>query len=109
MELVIIFYQRWRKRAIHFSNVLKKAQNLGYAEPKNPKLDLNGYDAFAKVRILSSLAFHKKISNKKCLMEGIENIDFKDIEISNQLILELNYLVLLNLLIINFLKEFIHA
>ena len=68
-----------------FVNVLKKAQALGYAEPKNPKLDLNGYDAFAKVRILSSLKFHKKISNKKCLMEGIENIDFKDIEISNQL------------------------
>ncbi len=68
-----------------FSNVLKKAQNLGYAEPKNPILDLNGYDAFAKVRILSSLAFHKKISKKNCLMEGIENIDFKDIEIANQL------------------------
>ena len=68
-----------------FSNVLKKAQLLGYAEPGNPKLDLNGYDAFAKVRILSSLSFNKKISNKKCLMEGIENIEFKDIEISKQL------------------------
>ncbi len=68
-----------------FSNVLKKAQLLGYAEPSNPKLDLNGYDAFAKVRILSSLSFNKKISNKKCLMEGIENIDYKDIDIANQL------------------------
>ena len=68
-----------------FSNVLKKAQSLGYAEPGNPKLDLNGYDAFAKVRILSSLAFNKKISNKKCLMEGIENIDYKDIHTANQL------------------------
>ena len=68
-----------------FSNVLKKAQHLGYAEPGNPKLDLNGYDAFAKVRILSSLSFNKKISNKKCLMEGIENIDYKDIDIANQL------------------------
>ncbi len=68
-----------------FSNVLKKAQILGYAEPGNPKLDLNGYDALAKVRILSSLAFNKKISNKKCLMEGIENIEYKDIEICNQL------------------------
>ncbi len=48
-----------------FSNVLKKAQLLGYAEPANPKLDLNGYDAFAKVRILSSLSFNKKISKKK--------------------------------------------
>ena len=51
----------------NFKNVLKKAQYLGYAEPGNPKLDLNGYDAFAKVRILSSLAFNKKISNAKCL------------------------------------------
>jgi len=68
-----------------FNNVLHKAQKLGYAEPGNPKLDLNGYDAFAKVRILSSLAFNKKISNKKCLMEGIENIDFKDIDIAGQL------------------------
>ena len=37
-----------------FDKVLKKAQSLGYAEPNNPKLDLNGFDAFAKVRILSS-------------------------------------------------------
>ena len=35
----------------NFSEVLKKAQKLGYAEPGNPKLDLNGFDAFAKVRI----------------------------------------------------------
>ena len=68
-----------------FSIVLKKAQDLGYAEPGNPKLDLNGYDAFAKIRILSSLAFNKKISKNKCLMEGIENIEYKDIEIASQL------------------------
>ena len=68
-----------------FKNVLKKSQKLGYAEPGNPKLDLNGYDAFAKVRILSSLAFNKKISRHKCLMEGIENIDTKDIDIAKQL------------------------
>ena len=53
-----------------FPEVLKKAQSLGYAEPGNPKLDLNGYDAFAKIRILSSLAFNKKISKKNCIMEG---------------------------------------
>ena len=40
----------------NFADVLKKAQLLGYAEPGNPKLDLNGFDAFAKVRILSALA-----------------------------------------------------
>ncbi len=68
-----------------FENVLKKAQNLGYAEAINPKFDLNGHDALAKVRILSSLAFNTKISKKKCLMEGIENIELKDIEIAKQL------------------------
>ena len=68
-----------------FRNVLKRAQKLGYAEPGNPKLDLNGYDAFAKIRILSSLSFNKNISKQSCLMEGIENIEFKDIEIASQL------------------------
>ena len=68
-----------------FKNVLNRAQKLGYAEPGNPKLDLNGYDAFAKIRILSSLSFNKNISKHKCLMEGIERIESKDIEIADQL------------------------
>ena len=68
-----------------FSDVLKKAQKLGYAEPGNPKLDLNGLDAFAKVRILSALAFHSKISNHNCLVDGIEKIELKDIKIASQL------------------------
>ena len=76
----------------NFSNVLKKAQNLGYAEPGNPKLDINGYDTLAKVRILSSLAFKRKISKNYLLMEGIENIEPKDFEIANQLNLKIKLL-----------------
>jgi homoserine dehydrogenase len=76
----------------NFPDVLKKAQKLGYAEPGNPKLDLNGFDAFAKVRILSALSFNNKISNHKCLMEGIENIELKDIKIANQLDLRIKLL-----------------
>jgi homoserine dehydrogenase len=68
-----------------FNNVLTKAQKLGYAEPINPKLDLNGSDAFAKIRILSALSFNTKISKFKCLVEGIEKVELKDIEIANQL------------------------
>jgi len=75
-----------------FFSVLKKAQKLGYAEPGNPKLDLNGFDAFAKVRILSSLAFNIKISKHRCLMEGIEKIELKDIEIASQLNLRIKLL-----------------
>ena len=69
----------------NFNKVLQKAQQLGYAEPGNPKLDLNGFDAFAKVRILSALSFNTKISKHKCIMQGIENIDLKDIKIAGQL------------------------
>ena len=76
----------------NFDTVLKKAQNLGYAEPGNPKLDLNGFDAFAKVRILSALAFNNRISKSKCIMEGIENIDLKDIKIADQLNLRIKLL-----------------
>ena len=76
----------------NFDKVLKKAQVLGYAEPGNPKLDLNGFDAFAKVRILSALAFNNKISKHKCIMEGIENIDIKDINIAKQLNLRIKLL-----------------
>ena len=75
-----------------FQNVLKKAQKLGYAEPGDSKLDINGNDTLAKVRILSSLAFKKKISKNKLLMEGIENIEPKDFEIANQLNLKIKLL-----------------
>ena len=75
-----------------FKNVLKKAQYLGYAEPGNPKLDLNGYDALAKVKILSALAFNKKVSKNNPLMEGIENIESKDFDIAEQLNLRIKLL-----------------
>jgi len=68
-----------------FPNVLKRAQQLGYAEPRNPKFDLNGYDTLDKVRILSALAFNKKISKNNCLMNGIEKIEFEDIEMAEKL------------------------
>ena len=76
----------------NFKNVLKKAQSLGYAEPGDPKLDINGYDSLAKVRILSSLAFKKKISRNNLLMEGIELIEPKDFKIANQLNLKIKLL-----------------
>ena len=80
------------KKKMSLPIVLKRAQKLGYAEPVDPKLDLNGYDALAKIRILSSLAFNKKISKSPCLMEGIENIDLKDIQIAKQLNLKIKLL-----------------
>jgi len=62
----------------NFTEVLNSAKNLGFAE-KNPISDLNGNDSAAKLRILSSLAFNKKISKNKILIEGIQNINLTDI------------------------------
>ena len=81
-----------------FLNVLKKAQNLGYAEPGGAKFDLDGSDALAKVRILSSLAFNKNISKNECLRKGIENIELKDIEIADQLNMRIKLLGITELL-----------
>ena len=75
-----------------FKNVLKNAQKLGYAEPGNPKLDLNGYDALAKVKILSALAFNCKISKSQSLMEGIEKIEATDFDIVEKLNLRIKLL-----------------
>ncbi len=90
-----------------FFNVLKKAQMLGFAEPSNPKFDINGYDSLAKVRILSALAFNKLVSKNNCLMEGIENIELKDIQIANQLNLRIKLLGITEL-INNQLFERVH-
>ena len=75
-----------------FKNVLVNAQKLGYAEPGNPKLDLNGYDALAKVKILSALAFNCKISKSQSLMEGIEKIEATDFDIVEKLNLRIKLL-----------------
>jgi len=91
-----------------FKNVLSKAQKLGYAEPVNPRLDLSGYDALAKVKILSSLAFNTKISSTNNLMEGIENIETKDFEIADQLNFKIKLLGITEL-INNKLFERVHS
>jgi homoserine dehydrogenase len=80
-----------------FKKVLSRAQSLGYAEA-NPKNDLDGNDVLSKIRILSSLSFNTKISKNICLMDGIENIDLKDIKIASQLDLRIKLLGITELL-----------
>jgi len=67
-----------------FSEILDKAKKLGFAET-NPISDLNGSDSAAKLRILSSLAFGKSISENKILTEGIQNINLTDIKYAKNL------------------------
>ena len=66
------------KTGKNFSEVLDNAKKLGFAE-KNPISDLNGTDAAAKIKILSSISFNKSISKNSILTEGIQNINQTDI------------------------------
>ena len=66
-----------------FEEVLKKAQELGYAET-NPIDDLNGNDVAAKLKILSSLCFNSFLNNN-INVEGIKDIDKQDIDNANKL------------------------
>lgn len=62
-----------------FEDVLKDAQNKGYAE-RNPEADVEGYDACRKIAILSSLAFGEHVDFKDIYTEGITGITATDIQ-----------------------------
>jgi homoserine dehydrogenase len=61
-----------------FSEVLKEAQALGYAEA-DPTLDIGGGDTAHKLAILSSLAFGTAPDLEHMHVEGIEHITTDDI------------------------------
>lgn len=62
-----------------FSDVLKKAQNLGYAE-RDPSFDIEGIDAAHKLSILTSIAHGVHVPFREIYTEGIKNISSLDIE-----------------------------
>ena len=61
-----------------FNQVLKEAQQLGYAEA-DPTADIEGFDAAAKAAILASLAFHTRVSVADVAREGISLVSAQDI------------------------------
>ena len=61
-----------------FAEILSETKRLGYAE-SNPKSDLDGQDVASKIKILSSLCFNTLMSKNKILVNGIHNIESKDI------------------------------
>ena len=66
-----------------FQQVLSIAKKLGYAE-SNPSADLNGDDVSSKLKILSSLCFNSFL-NDNIYVEGIKDIDTRDIYNANNL------------------------
>jgi homoserine dehydrogenase len=67
-----------------FGDVLKEAQNLGYAEA-DPAFDIDGKDAAHKLSILSSLAFGAPLQPDDLLAEGIRSITSQDILFADEL------------------------
>lgn len=60
-----------------FDEVLKEAQELGYAE-KDPTADVEGYDACRKIAILTSLAYGSQVDYQDIYTEGITKITAAD-------------------------------
>ena len=67
-----------------FDDVLKDAQDKGYAE-RNPAADVEGLDAARKIVILAALAFGKAVSPNDIHTEGITNIASEDVELAANL------------------------
>jgi homoserine dehydrogenase len=66
-----------------YGSALKEAQSLGYAEA-DPSADVEGYDAAAKVQILSSLAFGTELVGDAIARQGIVGIRSVDVEFARR-------------------------
>ena len=67
-----------------FNEILKEAQNLGYAEAE-PSFDIDCIDTAHKLAILSSLAFDFNCDLKSIFVEGIRNIELTDLLYADEL------------------------
>jgi homoserine dehydrogenase len=67
-----------RETGASFSDVLKEAQRLGYAEA-DPTFDVEGIDAAHKLTIMASIAFGIPMQFDKAYAEGITKLTREDI------------------------------
>ncbi len=67
-----------------YEDVLKEAQDLGYAEA-DPTADVGGHDAASKCAILASLAFDTRVHADDVYREGIERVNQTDIRTADRL------------------------
>jgi homoserine dehydrogenase len=73
-----------RDKGRDFADVLKEAQELGYAEA-DPTFDVEGIDAAHKLTILASLAFGIELQFDKTFTEGISKITQEDVIYAEEL------------------------
>ena len=68
---------------LSYGDVLKEAQDLGYAE-SDPTADVEGLDAARKLAILASISFNRRIFFEDVTVEGITKIDTEDISFGKE-------------------------
>ncbi len=73
-----------RDRGRDFADVLKEAQQLGYAEA-DPTFDVEGIDAAHKLTILAAIAFGIPLQFTKVYTEGISKLTSEDVSYAEQL------------------------
>lgn len=67
-----------------YSDVLKEAQELGYAEA-DPTGDVEGFDAAYKITTLATIAFGKRVKFENVYREGITKISPEDMQAANEM------------------------
>ena len=67
-----------------YSDVLKEAQDLGYAET-DPTGDVEGFDAMYKITTLSTIAFGSRVKLQNVYREGITKVRAEDMKKANEL------------------------
>ena len=73
-----------REKGRTFEDVLKEAQELGYAEA-DPTFDVEGIDAAHKLTLLASIAFGIPLQFDKVFTEGISKITALDVKYAEEL------------------------
>ena len=75
---------RMDKEGVNYADVLKDAQELGYAE-SDPAADVEGSDAADKIAILSGLAFGGAINRADIPTTGINLLESRDVNYARKL------------------------
>ncbi|MCK5804290.1 MAG: homoserine dehydrogenase, partial [Lentisphaeria bacterium] len=75
---------RMEREKIGFEDVLREAQEAGYAEA-DPSFDVDGIDTAHKATILASLAYGEWFGMDPLYIEGIRSVTLSDIEYADEL------------------------
>ena len=73
-----------KNNGLSFETALSQAQSLGYAEA-DPTFDIEGIDAAHKITIIASIAFGVALNYNDVFVEGISNLQLKDVAYAEEL------------------------